>query len=86
MSDRIDQIETAIHDIISTDLESDSAPMSRTGSELAVAARDKSDSIGLTGHSRDQGGDATKSDNDGDQSLLLAEPPFGVMQGSPGSP
>jgi hypothetical protein len=86
MSDRIDQIETAIHDIISTDLDADPTPLPRTGSDLTITVGEKSDSVGLTNRTKDEEGGITKSEDNSDQSLLLAEPPVGMMQGSPGSP
>jgi hypothetical protein len=75
MSDRIDQIETSIQEVISTDLDHrPSQPLINT----SYANSDSEDNLN-SGRAGSLGG------NNSDQSLLLAEPPLGVLDG-PGSP
>lgn len=81
MSDRIDQIENSIHDVISTDLEHDHhQPHARSpqpGSSPQVHVRT---ATGDQSGSTDSIGDLTREDEgqSGEGSLLLADPPAGM--------
>ncbi|KAH8090873.1 hypothetical protein HD553DRAFT_303632 [Filobasidium floriforme] len=88
MSDRIDQIETSIHDLISTDLDHDHHHHQQQQQQqypaVSVSNSDLDDSRdnGQTGRDVEgQGGNGSRVGSE--QSLLLAEPPLGVVEGSP---
>jgi hypothetical protein len=82
MSDRIDHIESAIHEIISTDLD-DPHPIRHSSTNHSATNSD----VGDKTNASDRGQAGQKSTgSEGDQSLLLAEPPAGMMSGSSGSP
>jgi hypothetical protein len=84
MSDRIDQIETSIHDLISTDLDHDHHQQQQQYPAVSVSNSDLDDSHDDGQVGRDvegQGGNGSRAGSE--QSLLLAEPPLGVVEGSP---
>lgn len=84
MSDRIDQIETSIHDLISTDLDHDHHQQQQQYSAVSVSNSDPDDSRenGQAGRNG-EGQEGNESRAGSEQSLLLAEPPLGVVEGSP---
>lgn len=84
MSDRIDQIETSIHDLISTDLDHERHRQQQQYPAESVSNSDVDDSRDNEQAARDvegQGGNGSRAGSE--QSLLLAEPPLGVVEGSP---
>jgi hypothetical protein len=88
MSDRIDQIETSIHDLIATDLDHDHHHHQQQQQQqypaVSVSNSDLDDSRDDGQAGRDvegQGGNESRAGSE--QSLLLAEPPLGVVEGSP---
>lgn len=82
MSDRIDHIESAIHEIISTDLD-DPAPIRQSSNNPSAANSEVGEKTGAS--DRSQAGQSSTG-SEGNQSLLLAEPPVGMLSGSSGSP
>jgi hypothetical protein len=85
MSDRIDQIETSIHDLISTDLDHDHHHhQQQQYPAVSVSNSDLDDSRADGQAGRDvEGQRGNESRAGSEQSLLLAEPPLGVVEGSP---
>lgn len=82
MSDRIDQIETSIHDLISTDLDHDHHQQQQRYPAVSASNSDVDDSRdnGQVGNVESPGGNGSRAGSE--QSLLLAEPPLGVVEGS----
>jgi hypothetical protein len=88
MSDRIDQIETSIHDLISTDLDHDHHHHQQQQQQqypaVSASNSDLDDSRDDGQAGRDVEGHGENGNRAGsEQSLLLAEPPLGVVEGSP---